>query len=300
MANTASLSGASLTAVHRRFAAALPGMTRVLRRHLRRLPGRLQEELLADAQGAAWAAWHGLLRRGRDPREVGPAGIARNAARYVRNGRKLGCGSIGCTAIDVFDWRARRRSHRGVFSLDRAEPNPSGPAAEGWRAWLVEDRRARPDAAAAFRIDFAAWLDRLPARKRLMAERLAAGETTGAVARTLGVTPAAVSMTRAWLAADWRAFQGEADVRSQRRRSRQSPAGGGVAAGAGCVTRWVTPEEASGQPETSPSVPGHAFQEKRSDKRSSNGEDSAVVIPVSAGVSPARDRRDLWHGAPTS
>lgn len=53
MTVAARLSGASLMAVHQQFAIALPGMTRVLRKHLRELPSRLQEELLADAQGAA-------------------------------------------------------------------------------------------------------------------------------------------------------------------------------------------------------------------------------------------------------
>jgi hypothetical protein len=209
------------------FVAELPRITGVLRRHLRRLPAARRDEALADAQAAAWAAWHGLLRRGRDPREVGPAGIARNAARYVRNGRKLGCGATGYAAIDVYHWRARARRGLALVRLHSMGEDGPGGTPEAWRAWLVEDRRAHPAEEAAFRIDFAAWLARLPARKRRMAEQLAAGGTTGAVARMLGVTPAAVSMTRAWLAADWRAFQGEADVRSGRRRSRESPAGAG-------------------------------------------------------------------------
>jgi hypothetical protein len=209
------------------FVAALPGMTRVLRRHLSRLPGARRAEALADGQAAAWAAWWGLLRRGRDPRQVGPAGIARNAARYVRKGRTLGCGAIGAAALDVYHWRARARRGHALLRLHEPGEEGAGGTPEAWRAWLVEDRRARPADAAAFRIDFAAWLARLPARKRRMAEQLAAGGTTGAVARTLGVTPAAVSMARAWLAADWRAFQGEAGVRPGRRRGRQSPRGRG-------------------------------------------------------------------------
>jgi hypothetical protein len=86
-------------------------------------------------------------------------------------------------------------------------------------------------------------------------------------------------MARAWLAADWRAFQGEAGVRPGRRRGRRSPAktGGGVTAGAGRVTRCVTPATASGQPETSSAVTCHTFQKKRYGKCASDGEEAAMI-----------------------
>jgi hypothetical protein len=51
--------------------------------------------------------------------------------------------------------------------------------------------------------------EELPERKRQMAELLAEGHETGVVARMLGVTPAAVSQSRAWLESSWRAFQNE-------------------------------------------------------------------------------------------
>jgi hypothetical protein len=43
-----------------------------------------------------------------------------------------------------------------------------------------------------------------------MAELLAEGHETGAVAKLLAVTPAAVSQSRSWLEASWIGFQGEA------------------------------------------------------------------------------------------
>jgi hypothetical protein len=46
-------------------------------------------------------------------------------------------------------------------------------------------------------------------RKREMAQLLAAGYGTGAAARLLGVSAPAVSITRSWLEASWRQFQGE-------------------------------------------------------------------------------------------
>jgi hypothetical protein len=74
-----------------------------------------------------------------------------------------------------------------------------------------------------------------------MAELLAEGHETGVVARMLDVTPAAVSQSRTWLEASWRAFQGEpvpavtttgprrvgrprkADRCAQRRSAQQAP-----------------------------------------------------------------------------
>ena len=44
-----------------------------------------------------------------------------------------------------------------------------------------------------------------------MAELLVEGHETGVVSRMLGVTPGAVSQSRTWLEASWRAFQGEAE-----------------------------------------------------------------------------------------
>ena len=70
--------------------------------------------------------------------------------------------------------------------------------------------RVSPCDEAAFRIDFQTWLDVLAPRKRAMAELLAEGYGTSEVARLLGVTPAAVSIARAYLDSSWHEFQGEA------------------------------------------------------------------------------------------
>jgi hypothetical protein len=77
------------------------------------------------------------------------------------------------------------------------------------REWLVADRRVSPADEACFRLDFEAWLARLPERRRRTAESLAEGHGTLEVARCVGVTPAAVSQARSWLARNWRDFQGD-------------------------------------------------------------------------------------------
>jgi hypothetical protein len=214
---------------HRQFEAALPRMDHVFRFRLRRLPRGRHEDALAEARAAAWAAWHGLIRRGKDPRAVGPTGIANNVARFVNAGRRLGTGTAGRAARDVYDPRARRLGVK-LLRLDHGTGADGAPRSDAWREWLAEDHRVNPADEAAFRIDFAAWLGRLPARKRQMAELLALGHQTGGVARRLGVTPGAVSQTRAWLGASWQAFQagtttGEGTVRKRVPQATAAPPG---------------------------------------------------------------------------
>jgi len=86
-----------------------------------------------------------------------------------------------------------------------------------WRECLAESNRVTPAAQACFRVDFATWLAGLPERKRQMADLLMVGHDTGVVARMLGVTPAAVSLTRSWLARAWSEFQGEAAASARER-----------------------------------------------------------------------------------
>src|SRR5207245_93990 len=61
-----------------------------------RLRPQEYEEALAEAMAAAWSAWHGLVvKRGKDPVAVGVHGIATNAIRNVRQGRRVGNPSGG-------------------------------------------------------------------------------------------------------------------------------------------------------------------------------------------------------------
>jgi hypothetical protein len=216
MSAAPSLSGPALAAAHRAFCDALPPMNRTLDFQFRRWPARRRQEAIADAQGAAWAAWHGLLLRGQDPRAVGVCGIAFNAARSVKRGRTLGSGTRGRGA-DVLSRYARRRLGFRVISLDRVERDGRDLAPDAWREWVAADSRyATPADAAAFRLDFASWLAGLPARQRRTAELLAEGHETGVVARVLGVTSGRVSQVRRELEAGWRAFQGQAEPEQHR------------------------------------------------------------------------------------
>jgi hypothetical protein len=166
------------------------------------------EEALAETRAAAWSAWVGLIKRGKDPLEVGVHGIASNAVRYVRNGRRIANRSCGRSAMDVNHRKAQAACGYTIKSLN-GNGQPTGAMAGTWRDWIVADNRCTPADEAAFRLDFAAWLASLPARRRRTAELLSEGHGTGEVAKELGMTSAAVSQARAWLERSWRRFQGE-------------------------------------------------------------------------------------------
>jgi hypothetical protein len=195
---------------HLAFVVALPRIDRELRFAFRGLRPDQREEAMVDGRSAAWLAWSGLVRRGRDPLGVGVTGIARHSASYVLRGRKLGLGSVGRQA-DVLDPRAQRRLGLRVLSLDHAIESEKGPGALSWRDWLCDDRQTTPADQAAFRLDFAQWVAGLPPRKRQVVELFAQGDGTGLVAHKLSITPGAISQVRARLAESWAVFQGEVD-----------------------------------------------------------------------------------------
>src|SRR4051812_19422122 len=156
------MSAASLTSVHQQFEAALPAVTAAARYAFRRRRPQDRDEAIADARAAAWSAWHGLIARGKDPVTVGVHGIAANAVRYVKNGRRVGHRGGGRGAMDVYHPRAQAVRDFRLVGLDAVEATPTLAPAEPWRQWLAADNRCTPADEAAFRIDFAAWLAALP------------------------------------------------------------------------------------------------------------------------------------------
>jgi hypothetical protein len=204
MSTATALSAPALAAAHRQFEGALPAMTEAIRFHARRWPRRLRGDAVEAARAACWLAWRGLLARGRDPLTVGVTAIAFNACRYVRNGRQFGCGTPG-RATDVLDPQVCRRHGLRLVSLDEVE------AADSWREWLACDNRVGPADEAAFRLDFAAWLESLPSRMRQIAVLLAAGHEGLVVARTVGVSPGRVCQLRPELERSWGEFQRQAE-----------------------------------------------------------------------------------------
>ena len=205
------MSAMSLVAAQEKFTATLKAVEVAARFAFRRLRRQDREEAVAEATAAAWSAWHGLIGKGKNPLAVGVTGIAKNAIRYVRNGRRVGNTTCGRGAMDVFRKAQKARDFK-VVSLDSNDQFIPGSLVGTWKEWLACDHRVGPADAAAFRVDFAAWLTGLPGRKRQIAELLAEGHEPGLVARLVGVSPARVTQLRHELEASWRAFQGPAPV----------------------------------------------------------------------------------------
>lgn len=203
------MSALSLAAAQEQFTASLPAVEHAARYAFRRRRRQDREEALAEARAAAWSAWAGLLRKGKDPVAVGVTGIAANAVRNVHQGRRIGNRTRGRGAMDVQHPRVRRGLGLRVISFEEL----AGPAVGSWRDWLVADHRVGPADEACFKLDFADWLTGLPERKRRVAELLAEGHGGVVVARLVGIAQSRVCQLRGELAGSWEAFQEPASIR---------------------------------------------------------------------------------------
>ena len=181
----------------------------------RRCAGRTARRRWPRPAPPPGAAWAGLLRRGKDPVEVGVHAIANNAIAYVTSGRKLGNPTSGRGAMDVFRRPAGPRLRASVSSPSSSS---SGLAVGSWQDWLVADHRFAPADEAAFRVDFAAWLGGLPEKKRRVAELLAEGHEGVVVARLVGIAPARVSQLRTGAGGQLGGVPGRGDAGSDRTR----------------------------------------------------------------------------------
>ena len=165
-----------------------------------------REEAVAEARAAAWAAWCGLIRRGRDPVAVGVAAIAANACRGVRRGRKVGNPTVGRGAMDVQHPEARRRLGLRVIPFEEV----AGPPSASWQDWLAADPRFSPADEACFRIDFAGpgWAA-CRDRKRRVAELLPVGPRHGRGGLEVSRRhPRGDQPARSRLARSWRSSRG--------------------------------------------------------------------------------------------
>jgi hypothetical protein len=183
-----------------RFMAWLPAVRRQAGYALRRLRGECRAEAEQEVVAHVFQAFVRLLETGRGERAfVSP--LVRYAVRQYRAGRITG------NRLNTWDVLSRyRRRGRGctVERLDR----PLTGSGE-WGEIIVEDRRSGPAETAVARLDFRAWLQALPPRRRRAARLLARGETTQETARRLRVSAARISQMRRELESDWRRFQNE-------------------------------------------------------------------------------------------
>ena len=185
---------------HRPLLEFLPLVRSTASKSFRHLSGTEREDAIEDVVADSTAQFARLASRGRAHFWL-VAPVARYAVRCRVAGRRLG------TALNKHDVLSPvPRAGARVASLDSLAG--SDPAA--WRATVADSRRTDPAEAAAFRVDFEAWLGGLTDRSREVALALTEGDTTGELARKLGVSPGRVSQIRAELRSSWILFQGEA------------------------------------------------------------------------------------------
>jgi hypothetical protein len=136
-----------------------------------------------------------------------PTPLATYAIAHVRAGRSVG---VHFNGRDVMSMHVQRCRGFGVVPLEGAVDRFGG----SWLETLVDKRSYSPGDAAAFLLDFEAWLKRRSARDRALVNVLAGGESTSAAAKRFGVSDARVSQIRRELKRDWDLFQGEAGLSS--------------------------------------------------------------------------------------
>ncbi len=192
-----------LTAEHqRRFVTAmLPKVTRVARQTFSDLDREAKEEAVAEVIATAFCMYVGLVERGKESLAY-PSVLAAYSVRRVRVGRKA------ATPQNVRDISSLHCQLSNGITVDRLDRYDRDDGA--WREILVEDKTAGPADIAATRIDFVAWLRTLSCQGRRIAETLATGESTGAVARKFRVSPSRISRLRRELEASWEEFAGDA------------------------------------------------------------------------------------------
>jgi hypothetical protein len=191
------------------FLAVLPAVETHAKIQFRRLPREQRENAVQEAIASAVVAYRRLAARGR-LHVAHPSCIAINAVHHVWNGRHVG----GCqSGSDVMSVLCHRRHHVEVVSYDRGRlPASLRDGAVGWKAIAVEDRKVNIPALAAFRVDFAVWLETLTRRDRLIIGALSGGNGTKSVAEQFRLSEGRVSQLRRKFEQLWRIYQGEAEA----------------------------------------------------------------------------------------
>src|SRR6516165_4401910 len=169
-------------------------------RHLCCPQGR--DDAVAETVALAWRWYPRLVERGKDPADF-VSTFAGYAARAVRRGRRV-CGQEAGQEV-----LSPRNQARPGFMVLRLPSGPTTLAGSPLEEALLDNAVTPPPEAAAFRIDFPAWLATWPERDRRLIEGLGLGERTMALAQQFGLTPGRISQKRRQYHDDWERFCGD-------------------------------------------------------------------------------------------
>jgi hypothetical protein len=204
-----------LDALHARYLALLPRIethARIIFRHLKS-PDR-REDAVQETIAIAWKWFVRLAECGKDPAQY-PSTLASLATRAVKCGRRV---TGQERAKDVMSPAAQRRHRFRVESLrtstrksfEDVYTDPRGQREmDAMEERLRDNTRTPVDEAAAFRIDFPAWLVRQSERDRRIIGAMVRDERTLDLAHMFGVSPGRIAQLRRAYHADWQRFHGD-------------------------------------------------------------------------------------------
>jgi hypothetical protein len=155
-------------------------------------------EAVAEVVANAFVAFRRLAER--DKLDVAyPSPLARFAVAQVRAGRRVG---NQLASHDVYSVLVQRQQDYMIESLETMDPDV-------WCEALVDNTVTPVADAAAFRLDFSAWLGSLCQRDRKLIKFLSLGNTPRETARQFRLSQARISQLRGGLRNGWQEFQGE-------------------------------------------------------------------------------------------
>ena len=192
-----SLSIVCRNAWHSSFLALLPQIRNYVVPAFRHLRKAEQDEAVQNSIAHAFVMFVRLMQRNR-AEHVFPTVLARFGIGHTREGRSFG---TSANSLDVTSKAAQLRRGFPVAHLDQYDWKK-----RRWLEAVVEDHRTAVADQVAFRIDFPEWLSRLSARNRRIAESLAYGNSTNAVARQFRVSAARIAQIRRELHDSWEGF----------------------------------------------------------------------------------------------
>lgn len=181
---------------HARFQTILPRIETHARVYFRRVPcPHKKADYVAEAVALAWKWFLRLEERGKDATRF-PSVLATFAARAVKCGRRV-CGQL--KPKDALSEIAQQRHGFAVGKLPDFFTLNTNPLAEA----LQDNTQTPPPDAAAFRVDFPAWLELYCRRDRRMIRDMAMGERTLSLAQCYRLSPARISQKRRAFSEDW-------------------------------------------------------------------------------------------------
>lgn len=188
-----------------RFLRLLPPIRRNAHYAFRRFPPEAREEAIQEVTVSCLTAFHRLVQQDREEAATATS-LANYAIAHYRVGRSI------AHSMNIGDVTSTYCQHRKGIRIESLLQYDT--ALCQWQEILVEDQRATPADVAITRIDFQAWLSSLSPRMRRLAETLASGETTSAVAELFRVSAGRISQVRRQLMDTWDQFQAEGPKQS--------------------------------------------------------------------------------------